>query len=76
MMTGKQWIALQIKVENNLLAFTLSNSKPAIPAPVKNKTGIGLQNVKKRLSLLYPGKHKLEINCGESVYTVHMEIEL
>ena len=42
----------------------------------KNKNGIGLENVKKRLALLYPGKHQLNISSTEAVYNVRMQIEL
>ncbi len=73
---GKQWIRLNIKVNNAVLNFNLSNSKPAEPVSKKSKNGIGLENVKKRLLLLYPGKHHLEINAAEGVYTVKMQIEL
>ena len=76
MMRGKQWIRLSIQVSNNLLEFKLSNSKPAASLLTRNKNGIGLLNVKKRLALLYPGKHQLEITASEAVYNVHMQIEL
>lgn len=39
-------------------------------------TGIGLFNVKKRLSLLYPQKHQLEISSENEVFHVHLQIEL
>lgn len=31
---------------------------------------------KKRLELLYPGKHKLEIYKNESRFTVYLEIQI
>ncbi len=76
MMRGKQWIQLSISVQNNLLDFNLSNSKPPQPVQNKNKNGIGLTNVKKRLALLYPGKHELSISSNESVFAVSLKIEL
>lgn len=36
--------------------------------------GIGLQNIKKRLSLTYPGKHELVSSISESVYQVDLKI--
>ena len=36
----------------------------------KEHSGIGLENVSKRLSLLYPGKHDLKINRSESTFEV------
>jgi LytS/YehU family sensor histidine kinase len=38
--------------------------------------GIGLINVKKRLDLIYPGKHVLEIESTTNSYRVHLHLEL
>ncbi|MCB9234504.1 MAG: histidine kinase [Bacteroidia bacterium] len=38
--------------------------------------GIGLANVKKRLSLLYPGRHKLDLKQLEGFFEVHLSIKL
>ena len=38
--------------------------------------GIGLANVKRRLELLYPTKHKLSINDNEKWYKVTLEIDI
>jgi LytS/YehU family sensor histidine kinase len=40
------------------------------------KSGIGLENVKRRLDLLYPNKHKLQISEDEGEYIVKLEIDL
>ncbi|MBI1781892.1 MAG: histidine kinase [Sphingobacteriales bacterium] len=76
MMRGKQWIQLSIKTEDNVLDFTLINSKPPAPVQNKNKTGIGLMNVKKRLALLYPGKHELTVTSNESIFSVRLTLQL
>jgi sensor histidine kinase YesM len=73
---GKQWIRLIIQVNNGMLDFDLSNSKPKESISTKNKNGIGLDNVKKRLALLYPGKHQLNISSADAVYNVKMQIKL
>ncbi len=75
-MLGKQWIRLNIAIKNNLLDFNVANSSPLQPTAAKNKGGIGLSNVKKRLEILYPGKHQLNISTTEGVYSVQMQIEL
>ena len=41
-----------------------------------NSTGIGIQNVRKRLELLYPGKHDFSITNDEEVFIVNLKIEL
>ncbi|NTW31451.1 MAG: histidine kinase [Bacteroidetes bacterium] len=37
--------------------------------------GIGLQNIKRRLELIYKDKHKLDININDDKYIVKLEIE-
>jgi sensor histidine kinase YesM len=56
--------------------FKIANSKPHQGLPVNGKHGIGLQNVKKRLALLYPGKHELNISSTDNMYSVQMQIQL
>jgi len=75
-MRGNQWIHLVINIKGNELDFILSNSKPLNPPIQKNQKNIGLINVKKRLELLYPGKHFLEISSNEEVYKVHLRVTL
>jgi len=38
--------------------------------------GSGINNVQRRLELIYPGKHKLELASENNVYHIHLEIEL
>jgi two-component system, LytTR family, sensor kinase len=44
--------------------------------PEKDKSGIGLENVKKRLQLLYPKKHELMIRETGREFFVHLSIQL
>lgn len=75
-MRGKQWMHLIININEKDLEFHISNSKPALRILNKNKNGIGLLNVQKRLSLLYPNKHQLQINSTDNTFSVYMKIEL
>ena len=52
-------ISLKIYVEGNMLHFYLNNTKPPTTENQDPRKGIGLENVRKRLDLLYPDKHKL-----------------
>jgi LytS/YehU family sensor histidine kinase len=36
--------------------------------------GIGLQNVQRRLALLYPDKHTLKINDTDNHFTINLEL--
>ena len=76
MMRGKQWMHLIININDSDLDFNLSNSKPSQPTTSKNKIGIGLLNVRKRLGLLYAGKHLLDINSTDNTFSVNLKIAL
>ncbi len=41
----------------------------------ESASGIGLDNVKKRLNLIYPEKHDLKIKKGKTHYTIELNIE-
>ena len=75
-MLRRPWVKLNITCVGNQLFFNLSNSKPSVVTPGKQTKGIGLNNVKKRLQLLYPGKHQLDINSTEDSFTVNMQLLL
>ena len=70
------WIKFEITMVGNQLFFMLSNSKPSLFQTNKQNKGIGLINVKKRLQLLYPGKHQLDVSETEDMFTVNMQILL
>lgn len=54
--------------------FTCSNSKAQ--EPVKQKGGVGLANVRKRLKLLYHEDYTLHIEQTSDVYTVKLSVPL
>ncbi|NQU85413.1 MAG: histidine kinase [Mariniphaga sp.] len=68
-------VFISFQLNNNVLEFKVSNSKPFVKI-VEDKKGIGLENVKKRLELLYPGKFNLKIVNGKEIYSVTLIIEL
>ena len=39
-------------------------------------SGIGLNNVKRRLELLYPGKHELNILDENGIYKVDLKLKI
>jgi LytS/YehU family sensor histidine kinase len=79
--TSKQleqcWISLNISMKNSVMYFNLVNSTESDKNDEKNRPGgMGLQNVFKRLGLLYKNKYNIETNKLEDVYVVNLEIEL
>ena len=59
--------------EQDQVLFHCSNS---YEAQTTRQRGIGLANVKRRLDLLYPGRHILEIIDDGYSYTIDLRIEL
>ena len=75
----EKWITLDLHVEKNKLYFKLANSRDPDEAKTQipgKKMGIGLDNVKRRLDLLYPGKHKLKINDEHGMFLVSIEMQV
>jgi len=71
------WISLDLSVENNMLRFKLINSKNADDQTSPALTGgIGLQNVRKRLELLYPGQYELKISGQEEIFVINLNLQL
>ena len=68
-------IDISVVVENTSLHFCVVNSKPSAISKPKRE-GTGLENVKRRLNLLYPNAHLLEIEDKEKVYRVNLSIDL
>jgi len=60
-----------------ILLFTLENNFDEYQLKNKKNSGIGLNNVKQRLQLLYlPHEYKLQVDKKEQVYKVHLELKL
>ena len=73
----KDLINIYLDAEKDNLAFTVENtvSKNAVQA-MQNESGIGLNNIRRRLELLYPGKHRLNITNNGECFKTRLEIEL
>ena len=70
-------IKIQIDVtENGMLGFECINSFQPQANTDDLSHGIGLQNVKKRLQLIYPNAHSLSIQETDSLYSVKLNLEL
>jgi len=70
----KPWLSVDISVSQNILKGKIANSKNEY-TPATNH-GIGIQNVKKRLAFIYPGKHELKLNDEGNFFVVSLLIEL
>lgn len=63
-------------MQNNHLTFVCKNNYEQTEGLDTVAKGIGLKNVKKRLQLLYPQRHKLKINESENKFSVFLTLEL
>lgn len=70
------WISLDVSVRANTLKFKLINSKPLSESPKPNPEGIGLQNVRKRLELIYPNQYELLLLNEEETFMVVLTLQL
>lgn len=70
------YVHIKFSVNDNILSFRCENSKPHINAIKSTAGGLGLQNISRRLELLYPSRHKLLIDDNPDKYTVNLIITL
>ena len=75
--TENTFIKLTINVEKDKLNFTVENNKGYIDeVKTGDHNGLGLENVKRQLELLYPGKHLLNIKDEHDRFTVALQLSL
>lgn len=68
-------IDIAISSGGSKIYFTARNYIVPSENNLMENTGIGINNVKRRLELMYPGKHKLSTFEKDNYYNVHLEIE-
>ena len=69
-------IDINIDMQDNVLKFYCKNNFQPLVNQNDLTHGIGLENVKKRLNLLYKNAHHLEINKSNNQYEVRLNLEL
>lgn len=71
-------INITLEMKEKTLFFDVYNSKHIRLAndPERDKSGIGLNNVRQRLQLLYPKKHELVVRETAKDFFVHLTIQL
>ena len=73
--TKESQISITMTVENKKVLFLIENNNFPKKTDDKSGSGIGLQNLKKRLELLYPNKHFFETTVKNNYFLVTLEIE-
>lgn len=63
-------------LQPTILMFTVSNSMAATPPVKENASGIGLENLRRRLALLYPGRHQFNVEEQDDLFIASLQLVL
>lgn len=74
--TGKTFVHLSLEIKGSTLHFRLENNIGTGEEIATEHKGVGLENVKRRLQLLYPGKHQLQIGKEQNSFVVQLYLEM
>jgi hypothetical protein len=66
------WISVELTIEENYFSMKLINGLPG--NMIYNESP--LENVKKRLQLLYPGRHEIKINAEKEMLMTFLKLNL
>lgn len=73
----KSFVDIRMHISGENLHFMVRNSRSGPDHNSVDKyKGIGIENTRQRLELLYPGSHKLDIESSDEVHKVNLSIEL
>ena len=70
------FVDIKLKIKDDHLFFNISNSYDPQKLNDKGIGGIGLENVKRRLNLVYPENHMLKVNKTDTTYEIELYIKL
>lgn len=70
------YVKFQLIADAQELRFKAQNSKRSVKREQKHIKGIGIDNVKKRLDLIYAGNYDLNINDTEELFNLELTIKL
>ena len=78
---GDYHITIEANKENEYLRFAVANSIPTETTWIKensdqSRSGIGLENLKRRLELLYPGKHTFSTTKKDNTFFAEIQLQL
>lgn len=70
------YVRIEMKIEVGKVLFKCNNSLKKNEETLLSDSGIGLENVKKRLTLLFPDAHSLSIEHTSESYNVNLTIDV
>ncbi|WP_020533802.1 sensor histidine kinase [Flexithrix dorotheae] len=73
---NQTYVKINLKSDGTCTSFEIENNKGKAEEinDTENK-GIGIQNIRARLKLIYPGKHRFEVNETAEVFKVQLFID-
>lgn len=72
---GEYIMNIDAKLLADEIVFRVENSVPPFETPAAKAGGIGLENLKRRLDLLYPGKHSLQTGLENNIFTAELKLK-
>lgn len=69
-------IEIRLESDEGVLKFEVRNKFNREEETKDISSGIGLENVRSRLALLYPGGHSLDIKIENNLFTVYLTLKL
>jgi sensor histidine kinase YesM len=73
---GKTFIKIELIQRGNEIEFFIENNKGTSGEPDENQSGgVGLNNIRNRLELIYPKNHTFEVEDGENLFSVKLKIK-
>ncbi|WP_034058798.1 sensor histidine kinase [Lacinutrix jangbogonensis] len=72
-LTEDAYIHMNLKAEDGMIYFDIENNFGTLDT--NNTIGIGLENLKQRLKLLYPKNHNINIEVKADIYKLSLKIE-
>lgn len=74
-MRADAFVRIRLKQHDRQLDFQVENTHPETPRkPPGGRSGTGLDNLRRRLELLYPGRHKLTLSDDGRVFTARLRL--
>jgi sensor histidine kinase YesM len=69
-------IKIRIYIKGNEIQLLVINNKVKVENSIEDKSGLGIENTKIRLDLIYPSKHIIDISETEVEFIVKLNIDL
>ena len=75
-MAQSKSVKIELEQTQNAIFFEVKNSLSRKHTQKDAVGGIGIDNVKRRLAIVYPKKHQLDISKSDAIFCVTLKIDL